>query len=127
MSKVIFASSLVEILSTELLLFATRAVTSSEGNDLPISGFTCSDTEKFVLCSSVTIPFSEEVTSLFVLEELSIECGNTTSLYPDVTVSVTVLFSVIVGTLFEVSSANTTEFPNTMYAPTKTVPATVTH
>ena len=127
MSKVLFASSLEVILSTELLLFATRAVTSSEGDDFPVSGFTCSDTEKFVLCSSVSIAFSEDVTSLIALEEFSIECGNTTSLYPDVTVSVTVLFSVIVGTLFEASSANTTEFPNTMQAPTKTVPATVTH
>ena len=127
MSKVLFASSLEVILSTELLLFATRAVTSSEGDDVPVSGFTCSDTEKFVLCSSVSLAFSEDVTSLFVLEEFSIECGNSTSLYPDVTVSVTVLFSVIVGTLFEASSANTTEFPNTMQVPTKTVPATVTH
>ena len=127
MSKVLFTSSLEVILSTELLLFPTRAVTSAEGDDVPVSGFTCSDTEKFVLCSSVTIPFSEEVTSLFVLEELSIECGNTTSLYPDVTVSVTVLFSVIVGTLFEVSSAKTTVFPIVIHAPINTIPATVTH
>ena len=118
---------MVEILSTELLLFATIAVTSSEGDDLAASGFPCSDTDKFVLYSSGSITFSEDDTSLFILEELSIECGNTTSLYPDVTVSVVVLFSVIVGTLFELSSASTTEFPNAMYVPTNTNPATVTH